>query len=123
VGDSTAASWASGALVGRPSNKVADFTLRRIAATETARAYGNELRDSASQLASILEPAGMQTVVVERWNAVLDGRVCFTCADMNGAEVPLGAHFRDGLVPGEVHPMCRCVAELVHIDKPLLRAA
>ena len=35
------------------------------------------------------------------------------CFQMNGQRVPLGSTFEGGLMPGFVHPRCRCVPQLV----------
>lgn len=120
VADSLAASWAAGALMTRGENvraRISDGRLRRIAATETARAFGTGLRNGAHQLALDFEARGFSSVIGEQWDSVLDDRTCMECQDMNGEIVLPGESFPSGLVPGSVHPWCRCVVRLVRIDE------
>ena len=85
-----------------------DYRLRRIAATETARAYNDE-RISEMRTG----PPTPGTFMV--WSAVLDRRTCAYCFDKDGRTVALHESF--GATP-PVHVCCRCTIEFVHVPRP-----
>lgn len=92
--------------------KSQDYRLSRIAATEIYQAYGQ-----ASERAYARIPKPERTQFEKRWDATLDMKVCQVCKSHHGEQVSLDADFRNGDVPGEVHPNCRCVSTLVSAAK------
>lgn len=87
-----------------------DYRLRRVAATEIPQAY--------SRLHYEIDPGEGWAI---RWDATLDLKLCQICRGMHGEIVPVGQPFSDGLVPGDVHPNCRCEPAFVPLS--LLKAA
>lgn len=87
-----------------------DYRLRRIAATEIPNAYSRAHYE--------IDPGEGWA---RRWDATLDLKVCPICFRMHGEVVGLGEEFTDGLVPGDVHPNCRCYPSFVPLA--LLKAA
>lgn len=87
-----------------------DYRLRRVAATEVPHAY--------SRMHYEIDPGEGWA---RRWDATLDLRLCKTCRKMHGIIVPIGEPFPGGMVPGDVHPNCRCEPAFVPIA--LLKAA
>lgn len=77
-----------------------------IAATETASNYST-YRQAAVEAIPLpdLDVDWMKT-----WDAVLDAHVCPECAALDGTTVTAFEHFPGGLIPGNVHPRCRCMA-------------
>lgn len=92
--------WASAAISNAQFST--DARIRRIIATETARAYSDVVREAAG---------GHKLVRV--WNSILDSKTCRLCRSMDGAETLPGQQFEGGLEPGWVHPSCRCLSELI----------
>jgi Phage Mu protein F like protein len=87
-----------------------DYRLRRVAATEIPNAYSRQHYE--------IDPGEGWA---RRWDATLDLKTCRVCFKMHGTVVALDEDFPDGLVPGDVHPNCRCEPEFVPIA--LLKAA
>lgn len=94
-------------LVNNPEDRVAAGLMKRqlsraerIVRTEVVNAYNIEKK------ASIVALNKRDPGYLERWVAVIDGRVCGWCRDMDGKTVPAGQHFPDGDPP--LHPCCRC---------------
>jgi SPP1 gp7 family putative phage head morphogenesis protein len=86
-----------------------DYRLRRIAATETARAYNDE-RVSRMRAEHSAKAGAFQV-----WSAILDRRTCATCFERDGRTIELHARF-DGSPP--LHVCCRCVIEFVQVPHP-----
>lgn len=82
-----------------------DSRLIQIAVTENANAYNLEHRQTVIDTA-----AGLG--LVEVWDATLDQRTCELCESMDGA-ITVDGIFPDSLVPGAVHPYCRCTSHFV----------
>ena len=82
-----------------------DYRLRRVAATETFNAYSRGHYE-------IDVPEGW----ARRWDATLDIRICRICRQMHGETVPVDESFSGGLVPGDVHPNCRCFPTYVPLS-------
>lgn len=114
VGFSYAAAWLQAALaavvLGMPdlkrTTKRVDYRLEAIATTEVSEAY------SAAALAQY-ELLPDKDIFYKRWDATLDKKVCKPCEDHNGEEVPVHKEFKDGDVPGDFHPRCRCQVTLI----------
>lgn len=87
-----------------------DYRLRRIAGTEVPNAFSRQ-HYTAQQLDGW----------ARRWDATLDAKVCETCKSMHGITVPAYEAFPKGLVPGDVHPLCRCFPTYVPLS--MLKAA
>lgn len=85
--------------------RLQDYRLRRIAATEVAQAYGA----ACLRAYAFLDPA----YYAKRWDATLDMKTCAVCRDHHGETVALEQPFRNGDEPGDVHPNCRCVPEII----------
>ena len=86
-----------------------DFRLRRIAATETARAFNDE---RVATMRAHHEPAAG---VFKVWSAVLDRRTCGDCFDRDGRTIELHDSF--GASP-PLHVCCRCVLEFLNVPLP-----
>lgn len=82
-----------------------DYRLRRVAATEVANAY--------SRMHYEIDP-GMGWA--RMWDATLDLKTCKVCKRMHGEIRALDEPFTDGLVPGDVHPNCRCEPFFVRLQ-------
>ena len=85
-----------------------DFRLRRIAATENARAYSEAHAVAAHTVAARHRGQPWARGVFRRWDAILDKHVCKVCRAMDGQMVPWGTAFAHNYEPGSVHPCCRC---------------
>lgn len=97
------------ALVARSTAATAHH-VDRIAATENAQAFNDErVRASSTfQLGTV--------VVTKLWDSTLDARTCPICESLDGQIVPVAADFTHGgrvVVPGRVHPFCRCTFHLI----------
>jgi hypothetical protein len=88
-----------------------ESNLERIVVTETARAYNDQHKEDAEELADA-DPEAM-AILVRRWDAMLDARVCDDCASHDGETAPIGESFAGGDEPGYLHPNCRCESSLV----------
>jgi Phage Mu protein F like protein len=82
-----------------------DVRLRRIAATEVFQAYSQ----------AVLRIAPTRKEMLKRWNATLDLKTCATCSSLHGVTIPVNQEFKYGYEPGDVHPRCRCVLELLDV--------
>ena len=87
--------------------------LDRIAATETAQAYNAAHDEGAGWVAEQHRDARWMPLIVKRWDATLDKRLCPTCRDMHGRLAVIGMSFTGGKLPGHVHPRCRCQSGLI----------
>jgi len=103
------------------TNEALDYRLRRIAGTEIPHAYGRGHDEWLAILAVELGPEA--ALWAKRWDATLDMKTCRICRRMHGEVQPLGAAFTGGLLPGDVHPFCRCVPTLIPIPAVLEAAA
>jgi hypothetical protein len=107
--------------------------MRRTAVTETAVAF-NEERGAASLAIAekrasnpqggpyrasgrAPEPEDAAPPLVRIWSAILDLKVCVSCAEMAGTAVPLGAEFPGGDPPK--HPFCRCTWVAIRLWTPI----
>lgn len=88
--------------------KAQDHRLERIAATEIPRAFNAAHDEGAGWVAERHKGASWLPVVVKRWDASLDRKVCRFCAAMDGRYTALGLPWPGDLRPGEPHPHCRC---------------
>ena len=86
-----------------------DFRLRRIAATETARAFNDE------RVRAMRAEHAPSAGVFKVWSAVLDRRTCGDCFDRDGQTIELHASFG---APLPLHVCCRCVAEFLRVPLP-----
>lgn len=80
-------------------------SLRRIAVTESAEAYG-------SGRAKVLRAQPRIIRLLRVWDATLDKRTCPICRGADGTIVGARESFPDG-EPGAVHPWCRCTYTLL----------
>jgi len=96
----------------RAAHGTQQHRLERIAATEVPQAYNDEHDEDADRVAEQHRDARWLPLVVKRWDAKLDS-TCAICHEMDGRIVPLGMSFRGGLIPGFVHPRCRCQQAIV----------
>lgn len=104
---------------GTPVNRLAQDTARalnpsvdRTVVTENSRVFNDTLQESAKYVTARLEPySPARQLLFKRWDALLDRRTCATCSNLDNEVVPASAAtFRGGLVPGYVHPRCRCIS-------------
>lgn len=58
-------------------------------------------------------------LLVRRWDAKLD-RVCPRCARLDGTIALVGGSFESDLIPGRVHPHCRCTESVIPLTAKLL---
>lgn len=79
-----------------------DYRFRRVAATEVPNAY--------SRLHYEINPGEGYGI---KWDATLDLKSCKLCGNMHGQITHVGQSFKDGMVPGDVHPNCRCIPYFV----------
>ncbi len=86
-----------------------DYRLRRIAATETARAF------NAERVADTRARFGQSAGVFQVWSAVLDRSTCAYCFDRDGRTVALHDGFGEAL---PAHVNCRCVWEFIYVPHP-----
>jgi len=96
----------------RAAHVMQQHRLERIAATEVPQAYNDEHDEDASWVAEQHRDARWLPLVVKRWDAKRDS-TCAICHEMDGRIVPLGRSFRGGLIPGFVHPHCRCAQTII----------
>ncbi len=89
-----------------------DYRIRRIATTETARAFNDEHDEGVGYVATESKGAIWLPGLFRRWDATLDRVTCPICARLDGEIVMVGRSFSGGLVPGYVHPHCRCIGTL-----------
>jgi len=109
-----------------------DHQIKRIAATETSKAYNDE-HDSAindalgdvtgddeddtglavesTEEADVWDGRG----VFKMWNAYLDRATCVECRSHDGEIVAPSEPFSNRDVPGHMHPNCRCEQTLVYL--------
>ncbi len=80
-------------------------------ATEVANAFNAEHNARVEELVREAGPHAAASLYL-RWDAILDRGTCDICASLNGRVVPAKQGF-GGYSPGNVHPRCRCVAELI----------
>jgi SPP1 gp7 family putative phage head morphogenesis protein len=87
--------------------------LERIAATEVSRAYAAEHDEGIGWVAERHKDARWLPLVAKRWDATLDRKACPICRDMDGRLALPGMRWKGGLIPGTVHPHCRCMPSLI----------
>lgn len=92
--------WATAQITGTPFDW--DSRIRKIVATENARAYSDVVGEVAEDYK-----------LVRKWVSILDARTCKLCASMDGEETLPGQNFKDDLEPAWVHPSCRCYSILI----------
>ena len=84
-----------------------DARVRTTAATESASAFGQ-----ARESLQFVQTAELYKL----WDAALDRRTCPICESAHGEMVHHSARFSYG-VPGDVHPNCRCIEELITVQE------
>ncbi len=87
--------------------------LEGIAATEVSSAF-NEEHDSALEL---LSEYPWSPGIFKVWSALLDGRVCQRCYELDGRAVPVDGAWPEG-ASQPLHPRCRCMEVPLYIPKP-----
>jgi hypothetical protein len=92
-----------------------DSRVGRTAATEVSRAYNDEHDEGVGWVAEDNKQAEWLPAVFKYWSAILDRRVCATCAAHDGEIVVVGMKFDGGDEPGSVHVCCRCVDSIVFL--------
>lgn len=92
-----------------------DFRIRRIAATETARAFNNEHDEGVGYVAAQHKGSRWIAGLFKRWDAMFDRRVCATCRGHDGELALVGTSFTHDDRPAEVHAICRCLDSLVFL--------
>lgn len=83
-----------------------------IAATEAPHAFAEERRRIEYRI--VRDDPTLAGVLIKTWNAHLD-RVCPVCRKLHKQSRPWGIDFTDGMVPGQVHPRCRCYSSYLPI--------
>lgn len=80
-------------------------------ATESSEAYNHQRKETLDTAA---ERYGNDFArdFVRVWDATLDRRTCDICRGAHGTWVEMNGYFFQG-VPGSVHPLCRCVEQIV----------
>jgi hypothetical protein len=102
--------------------RLLDKRLRRIATTEISRSYNRELSIGHNSIDKNKETVSTWApLVLRRWDATLDSKVCDDCRSMDGEVTPIGMSFSGGREPGQEHPNCRCVDTVVYIPVPINR--
>lgn len=92
-----------------------DHRLRRIAATENAKAFQDAREEGTDWVAEQHGEATWFPGMFKQWDATLDRGTCGVCRDLDGQIRPFGFDFEGGQEPGYVHPMCRCVEAVVFV--------
>jgi hypothetical protein len=92
-----------------------DGRVRRIAATETARAFADGRDEGTGWVAEKHQDARWFPAVLKRWDATNDRRVCPRCAAMDGKLQLFGLPFAGRQEPGYVHAHDRCVTAIVFL--------
>lgn len=89
-----------------------DFMYRvdRTVTTETARAFSDTQESHAKQLAASTAGKPSGQLLFKRWDAILDRSTCAVCSNLDNQVVSLSEPFRGDLLPGYVHPNCRCIS-------------
>lgn len=96
-----------------------DGRIRRIAATESARAYADGFDEGVGWLAEQHGSRRWYLALFKRWEAANDKRVCPTCRTFGESRPrPIGVPFPGGHEPGYVHAHCRCVPVLMFLPVP-----
>jgi hypothetical protein len=95
-----------------------DGRVRRISATEAAQSFADARDESAGWLAEEYSDRPWYPLVLKRWDATNDRKVCPTCKSEDGEKVLLGATFSEGHSPGYAHNFCRCVEHLIVLPIP-----
>lgn len=85
--------------------------LDTLAATEVADAFGDERSDASDAYAAEATRRWLP-VPLKVWDAAHDRKLCVRCAALDGQVRPFGFAFDGGLVPGRVHPRCRCLEKV-----------
>lgn len=86
-----------------------DGRVRRVAATEAARAFADARDEGMGWVAEQHGDATWFPALLKVWDATLDRKVCQVCDDLDGTERPWGVAFPDDHEPGYEHPFCRCI--------------
>lgn len=112
VADSITSTWAnlfnSAILTDRDYTGIVAQVNRKIkmvATTETSQAWNDEHTVGSEKYK---DSGG-----VKRWDSTLDSATCAICLNHDGEEVPLDSNFRNGDLPGFVHPNCRCISTIL----------
>lgn len=86
-----------------------DARLERTARTEAARAYNEEHREAAREIARRDPELGSR--LMREWSAMADA--CERCLPHDGERVGIDEDFDYGDEPGNMHPHCQCVEHVV----------
>ena len=89
-----------------------ETNLKSIAITETSKASSAEALYQFDELYKVIKGTVLDGLIMKRWSSVLESSTCGICKGMHGETVKLDEDFTDGLLPGFVHPNCRCMAVL-----------
>ncbi len=89
------------------------------AAIVVGEAYNDEHDEGALYLAREHKGAPWLPLIVRRWDATRDKKLCARCRAINGSYRPLGMQWPQGARPGELHKHCRCHEALVVLPVPL----
>jgi hypothetical protein len=134
AGQSLGAAWMSVTVAaawtwaGRPEGELAaavsavdlDGRMRRIAATESARAYADDFDEDIGWAAEEHGHRRWFPAVFKRWEACNDRNLCVTCRALGQSRPrPIRVPFPGGHEPGYVHAHCRCVPVLIYWALPV----
>lgn len=97
------------AAVAAHTAEVVDFRARRIATTETAKAFADARDEGMGWVAERHGDSAWFPLLVKVWDAQLDRKVCPTCSELDGKQRPWGVPFPGSAEPGYVHANCRCI--------------
>lgn len=97
----------------RAASSAQAHRLERTAATEIPQAYNAAHDEGAGWVAEQHQEARWLPLLVKRWDATLDRRACERCRAMDGRYTVIGTRFKDRLLPGFIHPRCRCVEAII----------
>ena len=94
-----------------------DSRIRRIATTEVAHTFNAEIEDGLLLLARRYRGARWLPEVRKRHDGSLDSDMCRICRKRHGTTLPLATPFPAGLVPGDIHPGCRCTIGILVVQR------
>lgn len=97
----------------RRTTTLLDPHLSRAIATEISEAFADEHLAALEPLSDY--PWSAQVFKV--WSAILDGRLCQRCYELDGRAVPLNHSWPEGATQ-PLHPHCRCMEVPLYIPKP-----
>jgi len=117
AGHGVTSRWLTGQLVdpdtaprARPKPFDLEFELGRTAASEAVDAFIEARNEVLARL-----PDRVAEQLLKRWQSMGDDRVCATCEQLDGEEVPVREEFPMGDAP--IHPGCRCTFTVISISE------